>query len=90
MNEKLLDALQAEYFNTDRRGAWKCVYHSDNSGDYETRDYKIVEETKFGPSTIIDGILNPADGMFIAFVHNNMPEILSVLLEKRAGDKHDE
>ena len=83
--DELINELQANYFNTDRRGKWICVYSADNTGDYEVKTYRIVEETKFGPATIIDGIMNPADGMFIAFVHNNMPEILGRLI-MRAGE----
>jgi len=85
MDDKLLNALQSAYFGTDRRGKWICTYTKDDSGDYEHRDYRIVEETQFGPATIIDGILNPADGMFIALIHNQFPEILQSLLNW--GDK---
>ena len=90
LDAKLLDSLQALYFNTDRRGKWVCSYTADNTGDYEQRVYKMIEETRFGPATIIDGIFNPADGMFIAFIHNHMPEIIDSLIKGQEVEDADE
>lgn len=89
MSEDLKNGIQAAYFNSTRRGKWICTYTADNTGDYEQRDYYIVEETKFGPVTIISGITNPEDGLFIAYLHNNMPALLQELLNPKTEVQKD-